>query len=71
MKEPFYRIELSAQKHLELLTTISAGLLASGHFTMEADDDTTDGSEQLMQAKDPRRGCALLVTDAAVEILSD
>jgi hypothetical protein len=38
---------------------------------MEADDDTTDGSEQLMQAKDPRRGCALLVTDAAVEILSD
>lgn len=68
-----FAIQLSPEKTLEIVSRIASGLLASGHFTREHDDDDEYGEEQVIRyrrindAGKPRYSTA--VVSAAFDIL--
>ena len=71
--ETKFIIQLSPEKTLELVSQIASGLLASGHFTREHDDDDDYGEEQVLRCRrineegKPRYSVA--VVSAAFDIL--
>ena len=71
--ETEFLLQLSPEKTLELVSQIASGLLASGHFTREHDDDDQYGEEQVIRCRrindagKPRYSTA--VVSAAFDIL--
>ena len=71
--ETKFLIQLSPEKTLELVSQICSGLLASGHFTREHDDDDEFGDEQVLRCRrineDGKSRYSTAVVSAAFDIL--
>jgi hypothetical protein len=68
-----FMIQLSPEKTLELVSHIASGLLASGHFTREPDDDDQYGDEQVLRCRSligDKPKYSIAVVSAAFEILT-
>jgi hypothetical protein len=71
--EAKFLIQLSPEKTLELVSQITSGLLASGHFTRKHDDDDQYGEEQVLRCRtleDDKPKYSTAVVSAAFDILN-